>query len=52
VLPVDGGEKKIAYRVGCRRTGPVCEMSTEAVGALREIPRLATALGLSAGENA
>ena len=40
VLPVDGA-KKIAYCLGCGRSGPVCESSTEAIIALREIPRLA-----------
>ena len=40
VLPLDGG-KKIAYCLGCGRTGPVCNSSREAVIALREIPRLA-----------
>ena len=40
VLPLDGG-KKIAYCLGCGRTGPVCKSSREAVIALREIPRLA-----------
>jgi len=39
VLQVDGG-KKIAYCLGCGRTGPVCKSSSEAVIALREIPRL------------
>jgi hypothetical protein len=41
VLHVDGGKKKIAYCLGCGRTGPVCESSTEAVIALREIPHMA-----------
>jgi hypothetical protein len=40
VLSLDGG-KKIAYCLGCGRTGPVCKSSSEAVIALREIPRLA-----------
>ena len=40
VLPVDAG-KKIAYCLGCGRTDPVCKSSSEAVIALREIPRLA-----------
>jgi hypothetical protein len=41
VLPVDGGKKKIAHCLGCGRSGPVCEGSTEALMALRETPRLA-----------
>ena len=41
VLPLDGGKKKIAYCLGCARTGPVCKSSREAVIALREIARLA-----------
>jgi hypothetical protein len=41
VLHVDGGKKRIAYCLGCRRTGPVCKRSMEAVIALREIPHLA-----------
>ena len=41
VLHVDGGKKKIAYCLGCGRTGSVCERSMEAVEALREIPHLA-----------
>jgi len=40
VLSVDGG-KKIAHCLGCGRSGPVCKSSTEAIVALREIPRLA-----------
>ena len=40
VLPV-GGEKKIAHCLGCGRSGPVTEGSTEALAALREAPRLA-----------
>src|ERR687890_122126 len=40
VLPVDAG-KKIAYCLGCGRSGPVCKSSTEAVVALREGSRLA-----------
>ena len=39
VLPVDG-DKKIAYCLGCGRSGPVCKSSTEALTALREMPRL------------
>ena len=39
VLPVDG-DKKIAYCLGCGRSGPVCKSSTQALKALREIPRL------------
>jgi hypothetical protein len=39
VLPVEGG-KKIAYCLGCGRSGPVCKSSTEALTALREIARL------------
>jgi hypothetical protein len=45
VLHVEGG-KKIAYCLGCGRSGPVCKRSREAVIALREIPHLATARGL------
>jgi hypothetical protein len=41
VLHVDGGKKRIAYCLGCGRTGPVCKRSMEAVIALREIPHLA-----------
>ena len=41
VLPVGGGNKKIAYCLGCGRSGRVCESSAEAVVALREAPRLA-----------
>ena len=41
VLPLEGGKKKIAYCLGCGRTGPVCKSSREAVIALREIPHLA-----------
>ena len=37
VLPV-GGEKKIAYCLGCGRSGPVAEGSTEALAALRKAP--------------
>src|SRR5215207_717893 len=37
VLPLDGG-KKIAYCLGCGRTGPVCKSSREAVIALRKLP--------------
>jgi hypothetical protein len=40
VLAVDGA-KKVAYCLGCGRTGPVCESSTEAVEALREMPHSA-----------
>ena len=40
VLHVEGG-KKIAYCLGCGRSGPVCKRSMEAVIALREIPQLA-----------
>jgi hypothetical protein len=40
VLHVDGGKKKIAYCLGCGRSGPVCKRSMEAVIALREIPHL------------
>jgi hypothetical protein len=40
VLHVDGG-KKIAYCLGCGRSGPVCKRSMEAVIALREIAHLA-----------
>jgi hypothetical protein len=39
VLPVDG-DKKIACCLGCGRSGPVCKSSTEALTALREMPRL------------
>jgi hypothetical protein len=39
VLPV-GGEKKIAHCLGCGRSGPVAEGSTEALAELREAPRL------------
>jgi len=39
VLPV-GGEKKIAHCLGCGSSGPVAEGSTEALAALREVPRL------------
>jgi hypothetical protein len=39
VLPVGGGEKKIAYCIGCGRSGPVAEGSTEALAALREASR-------------
>ena len=39
VLPVEG-DKKIAYCLGCGRSGPVCKSSTEALTALREMPRL------------
>ncbi len=38
VLPV-GGEKKIAHCLGCGKSGPVCEGSTEALIALRETLR-------------
>jgi hypothetical protein len=41
VLHVDGGKKRIAYCLGCGRTGLVCKRSMEAVIALREIPHLA-----------
>ncbi len=41
VLPV-GGEKKIAHCLGCGRSSPVAEGSTEALAALREAPRLAS----------
>jgi hypothetical protein len=40
VLHVEGG-KKIAYCLGCGRSGPVCKRSMEAFIALREIPQLA-----------
>ncbi len=40
VLAVEGG-KKIALCLGCGRAGPVRGSSTEALMALREIPRLA-----------
>jgi hypothetical protein len=40
VLHVEGG-KKIAYCLGCGRSGPVCKRSMEAVIALREILQLA-----------
>lgn len=39
VLPVGGGEKKISYCLGCGRSGPVAEGSTEALAALREASR-------------
>lgn len=40
VLHVEGG-RKIAYCLGCGRSGPVCKRSMEAVIALREIAHLA-----------
>ena len=42
VLPVGGGEKKIAHCLGCGRSGPVAAGSTEALAALRKAPRLAS----------
>ena len=39
VLPVEGGKKKIAYCLGCGRSGPACEGSMEALMALRETAR-------------
>jgi hypothetical protein len=45
VLPVDGGKKKIAHCLGCGRSGPVCESSTEALVALRETARPALERG-------
>jgi hypothetical protein len=39
VLPVEA-DKKIAYCLGCGKSGPVCKSSTEALEALRETPRL------------
>ena len=51
VLHVDGG-KRIAYCLGCGRSGPVCKRSMEAVMALREIPHMASALGLPAEKKA
>jgi hypothetical protein len=44
VLPV-GGEKKIAYCLGCGGSGPMAEGLTEALAALREAPRLASRRG-------
>jgi hypothetical protein len=41
VLPVGGGKKKIAYCLGCGRSGPACEGSMESLMALRQTPRLA-----------
>jgi hypothetical protein len=40
VLPVGGGEKKLAHCLGCGRSGPVAKGSMEALEALREAPRL------------
>ena len=42
VLPVGGGEKKLAHCLGCGRSGPVAKGSIEALAALREAPRLAS----------
>ena len=41
MLHVEGGKKRIAYCLGCGRSGPVCKRSMEAVIALREIAHLA-----------
>ena len=42
MLPVGGGEKKIAHCLGCGRSGPVAEGSAEALAALRKTPRRAS----------
>jgi hypothetical protein len=45
VISVAGGKKKIAYCLGCGRSGPARAGSMEALVALREEPRLG--LGVS-----
>ena len=40
VLTVDEGKKKIAYCLGCGRSGPAREGSMEALMSLRETARL------------
>ncbi len=40
VLPVGGG-KKIAHCLGCGRSGPVRQSSTEALIGLRDVPHVA-----------
>lgn len=42
VLPAEAGKRKVAYCLGCGRTGPARENAEEALAALREDPRSAS----------